>query len=139
VRCFALVFPGGSGSGGGCGSPGSAHPTRPWSGGDRGRKESRAPAQPPRLFPWRRGRGCEGVVAVLGAVPGLVTPPRPAYRKAEPSHRCASPDSLSFQLLEHPGPRQDMGIYASPTEASPNLGVCIRILPGQPLTPVSVS
>ncbi|MEJ1281877.1 hypothetical protein NN561_012828 [Cricetulus griseus] len=60
--CAALLWSsqGGGGSGGGCGSPGSAHPTRPWSGGDRGRKERRAPAGPPRLFPWRRGRGREG-------------------------------------------------------------------------------
>lgn len=64
--CAALLWssPGGGGSGGGCGSPSSAHPIRPWSGGDRARMESRAPARPPRLFPWRRGRGCEGVAAV---------------------------------------------------------------------------
>lgn len=33
--CAALLWssPGGGGSGGGCGSPGSAHPIRPWSGG----------------------------------------------------------------------------------------------------------
>lgn len=40
-----------------------AQPTPPAPGAvetEGGRKESRAPAGPPRLFPWRRGRGCKG-------------------------------------------------------------------------------
>lgn len=58
------------------GVPGSAHPTRPWNRGDRGRRAERA--GPPRLFPWRRGGGAAaggGGCAGSGGAPA--TPPRP--------------------------------------------------------------
>nr|XP_035141290.2 translation initiation factor IF-2-like [Callithrix jacchus] len=98
LRVRPLPGGGGGGGGGGLGS-GAAHPTRPWSGGDRGRQAAREPG--------RRGcsHGDEGGAAAGGGETGgggcagsgaRARDPAPACGRAEsPPRRPASTRDLA--------------------------------------------